>query len=86
MQETRFRQRYLDLLVNPEVRQVFKTRAYIISYVRQYLDKLNFIEVRAPQISTLWSSEFADYVIPTTNARFSLMPYDSLVLQGIYTS
>ncbi|CAM6101399.1 unnamed protein product [Calypogeia fissa] len=51
--ETRFRQRYLDLMVNPEVRQVFKTRAYIISYVRQFLDKLNFIEVETPMMNLI---------------------------------
>lgn len=50
-QETRFRQRYLDLMVNAEVREVFKTRTNIIRYIRRFFDNLNFIEVRALQKS-----------------------------------
>ncbi|KAH7514640.1 hypothetical protein FEM48_Zijuj11G0110800 [Ziziphus jujuba var. spinosa] len=44
-QETRYRQRYLDLMLNPEVQQVFRTRARIISYYRNFLDSLGFTEV-----------------------------------------
>ena len=44
-QETRYRQRYLDLMVNSEVRHILKTRANIISYVRKFLDDLDFLEV-----------------------------------------
>lgn len=44
-QETRYRQRYLDLMLNSEVRHIFKTRAKVISYVRRYLDNLDFLEV-----------------------------------------
>ncbi|KAK2656485.1 hypothetical protein Ddye_009537 [Dipteronia dyeriana] len=47
-QETRYRQRYLDLMLNPEVQQVFKTRARVISYYRKFLDNLGFIEVETP--------------------------------------
>ncbi|KAK1563344.1 hypothetical protein Q3G72_026261 [Acer saccharum] len=47
-QETRYRQRYLDLMLNPEVQQVFKTRARIISYYRKFLDNHGFIEVETP--------------------------------------
>lgn len=43
--ETRFRQRYLDLLMNEDVRQRFITRARIINYVRRFLDDLGFLEV-----------------------------------------
>ncbi|APV43986.1 lysyl-tRNA synthetase, class 2 [Dehalogenimonas formicexedens] len=46
--ETRFRQRYLDLISNPEVRDTFRTRARIISGIRKYLDSHNFIEVETP--------------------------------------
>ena len=41
--ETRYRQRYLDLLINPKVRTVFETRAAIIRYVRSYLDTRGFM-------------------------------------------
>ncbi|KAL0380790.1 UNVERIFIED_CONTAM: Lysine--tRNA ligase, cytoplasmic [Sesamum angustifolium] len=43
-QETRYRQRYLDLMLNMEVREIFKTRSKIISYVRHFLDERDFIE------------------------------------------
>ncbi|WP_226846827.1 lysine--tRNA ligase [Dehalogenimonas etheniformans] len=46
--ETRFRQRYLDLISNPEVRDTFRTRARIISGIRKYLDGRGFIEVETP--------------------------------------
>ncbi|XP_077220938.1 lysine--tRNA ligase, cytoplasmic-like [Tasmannia lanceolata] len=52
-QETRYRQRYLDLMLNMEVRQIFKTRANIISYIRRFLDKLNFLEVETPMMNMI---------------------------------
>ena len=45
LQEVRFRQRYLDLIVNPQHRDRFVTRAKIISYVRRFMDELGFLEV-----------------------------------------
>ena len=45
LQEVRFRQRYLDLIVNPQHRDKFVTRAKIISYVRRFMDELGFLEV-----------------------------------------
>ena len=44
-QETRFRQRYLDLILNDSVRQKFITRSKIISYLRSFLDQMGFLEV-----------------------------------------
>lgn len=52
-QETRYRQRYLDLMVNSEVRHIFKTRAKIISYVREFLDDLDFLEVETPMMNMI---------------------------------
>ncbi len=46
--EQRFRQRYLDLLLNPEVRERFNTRTKLLRYMREYLDGLNFWEVETP--------------------------------------
>jgi lysyl-tRNA synthetase class 2 len=46
--EKRHRQRYLDLIANPEVRDTFRTRARIISGIRKYLDGHGFIEVETP--------------------------------------
>lgn len=51
--EIRYRQRYLDLIVNPEVRETFLKRTKIIQAIRQYLDERNFIEVETPILSTI---------------------------------
>ena len=51
--ETRYRQRYLDLLLNPKVRSVFETRAAIIRYVRAYLDGRGFMEVETPMMNAI---------------------------------
>ena len=45
LKETRFRQRYLDLILNDYVRQKFLTRAKIITYLRRFLDQQGFLEV-----------------------------------------
>ncbi|CAH1449414.1 unnamed protein product [Lactuca virosa] len=52
-QETRYRQRYLDLMLNSEVRHIFKTRAKIVSYVRRFLDNLDFLEVETPMMNMI---------------------------------
>ncbi|KAJ4885744.1 Lysine--tRNA ligase [Raphanus sativus] len=52
-QESRYRQRYLDLMLNVEVRQIFKTRANIISYVRRFLDNQRFLEVETPMMNMI---------------------------------
>ncbi|CAL5333441.1 unnamed protein product [Camellia sinensis] len=52
-QETRFRQRYLDIMLNFEVRQIFKTRSKIISYIRSFLDNLGFLEVETPMMNMI---------------------------------
>jgi lysyl-tRNA synthetase class 2 len=46
--DTRFKQRYLDMIINPNVISIFRTRADIIRYVRRYLDDREFIEVETP--------------------------------------
>ena len=51
--ETRFRQRYLDLILNEDVRNKFKTRARIISYVRRFLDELGFLEIETPMMNMI---------------------------------
>uniref|UniRef100_A0A7M4ECU3 Lysine--tRNA ligase n=1 Tax=Crocodylus porosus TaxID=8502 RepID=A0A7M4ECU3_CROPO len=52
-QETRYRQRYLDLIMNEHVRQKFITRAKIISYLRIFLDNLGFLEVETPMMNMI---------------------------------
>eukprot|EP00798_Chlamydomonas_sp_ICE-L_P005736 gene5736-6026_t len=52
-QETRYRQRYLDLICNPEVRDNFVIRAKVISFVRKFLDTRNFLEVETPMMNLI---------------------------------
>ncbi len=52
-QETRYRQRYLDLIMNPEVRNIFITRTKVINYIRQYLNERNFLEVETPMMNMI---------------------------------
>lgn len=51
--ETRYRQRYLDLIINDHVRNKFIVRAKIISYVRQFLDNLGFLEIETPMMNMI---------------------------------
>ena len=51
--DTRYRQRYVDLIVNPEVRDVFVKRSQIIKEVRNYLDNRAFIEVETPVLHSI---------------------------------
>ncbi len=51
--ETRYRQRYLDLMANAETRQVFLTRTRIISAIRRYLDGHGFVEVETPVLQPI---------------------------------
>lgn len=51
--ETRYRQRYVDLIANAEVRKVFETRARIIRSLRRQLDELGFLEVETPMMQPL---------------------------------
>jgi len=46
--EKRYRQRYLDLIVNPNSKNVFKIRAKCISFIRKWLDNRNFLEIETP--------------------------------------
>ena len=52
-QETRYRQRYLDMIINEPVRQKFITRAKIINYVRKFFDKQGFLEVETPLMNMI---------------------------------
>ncbi|XP_042273558.1 lysine--tRNA ligase isoform X1 [Thunnus maccoyii] len=51
--ETRFRQRYLDLIINDYVRQKFITRAKIITYLRRFLDEMGFLEIETPMMNII---------------------------------
>ncbi len=51
--EIRFRQRYVDLMVNPEVKQNFIIRSKFIKHMRSYLDNMGYIEVETPVLNTI---------------------------------
>jgi lysyl-tRNA synthetase class 2 len=57
--ETRYRQRYLDLIANPEVRKVFVTRAKIVSSLRRQLEAHGFLEVETPMMQSLYGGAAA---------------------------
>lgn len=49
-QQTRYRQRYVDLIVNPEVRVTFETRSLVVRGIRHFLDQRGFLEVETPMM------------------------------------
>jgi lysyl-tRNA synthetase class 2 len=57
--ETRYRQRYLDLLANAEVRQTFVTRTHMVSAVRRFLDQRGFLEVETPVLQPIYGGAAA---------------------------
>jgi len=57
--ETRYRQRYLDLIANPEVRDIFVTRAKVISSIRRQLEERGFIEVETPMMQSVYGGAAA---------------------------
>ncbi|MBR2724664.1 MAG: lysine--tRNA ligase [Ruminococcus sp.] len=51
--DLRYRQRYVDMIMNPDVMDTFKKRTRIVSEIRNYLDSLNYFEVETPVLSTI---------------------------------
>jgi len=51
--ETRYRQRYVDLIANPEVREVFETRFKIISAIRRFMEGRSYLEVETPMLQPI---------------------------------
>ncbi len=51
--DTRYRQRYLDLMMNPDVRKTFETRSLIIRTIREFLHRREFLEVETPILNTI---------------------------------
>lgn len=57
--ETRYRRRYVDLIANPEVREIFRTRAAIVRGLREYLDNEGFLEVETPILQPIYGGAAA---------------------------
>ncbi|WAH37358.1 lysine--tRNA ligase [Alicyclobacillus dauci] len=66
--ETRYRQRYLDLIVNPEVREIFIARSKIVQAIRQYLDDRDYLEVETPTLHAIASGAHARPFLTHHNA------------------
>ena len=66
--ELRYRQRYVDLITNPNVREVFRKRAAIISTIRRDLDSRGFLEVETPALQPQYGGAFARPFVTHHNA------------------
>jgi lysyl-tRNA synthetase class 2 len=66
--ETRYRQRYLDLIVNPESRRVFETRARVMAAIRRFFNARGFLEVETPMMQPIAGGALARPFITHHNA------------------
>ena len=57
--ETRYRQRYADLAVNPQVREIFRIRANTVRAIREFLDQMDFLEVETPILQPIYGGAAA---------------------------
>jgi lysyl-tRNA synthetase, class II len=66
--EVRYRQRYADLAVHPDVREVFRLRARVVSGIRRFLDERHFLEVETPVLQALYGGAAARPFVTHHNA------------------
>lgn len=66
--ETRYRKRYLDLLVNEDVRDAFTTRSKVVSLFRRYMDDHGFMEVETPVLQPIYGGAYAKPFVTHCNA------------------
>lgn len=66
--EERYRQRYVDLLVNPRARQIFLARAKVVTFLRNFLDSDGFLEVETPVLQPIYGGASAKPFITHHNA------------------
>jgi len=89
--EIRYRQRYLDLMVNPDVKSTFIRRAQLIAYIRRFFDARGYVEVETPVMNVVASGAAARPFVTHHNAldlelnlRIALeLPLKKLVVGGI---
>ncbi len=84
--EERYRQRYVDLLLNPQVRNVFNTRTKLVSFLRKYLDDHGFFEVETPVLQPIYGGATARPFTTFHNAlksEFYLRIADELYLKRL---
>lgn len=66
--ELRYRQRYVDLIVNSDIRKTFRTRAKIISTIRRYFDSRGYLEVETPVLQPIYGGAYARPFVTHHNA------------------
>ena len=66
--ETRYRQRYLDLIVNPDSRRVFEVRSRVVSSIREFLTERSFLEVETPMMQAMAGGALARPFVTHHNA------------------
>ena len=84
--EARYRERYADLAVHPEVRQLFRTRALVVSALRGFMDTEGFLEVETPALQPLYGGAAARPFVTHHNAldrRMYLRIADELYLKRL---
>ena len=89
--DSRYRYRYVDLIANPEVAEVFRKRAKVINYIRNFLDNRDYVEVETPVLSNVASGAVAKPFTSHYNAlnadmflRIALeLPLKKLIVGGL---
>jgi len=84
--EQRYRQRYLDLIVNPDSRKVFETRSRITTWIRNFLDEHGYLEVETPVLQKLYGGAHArpfKTYYNALNREFYLRVSDELYLKRL---
>lgn len=89
--ELRYRKRWLDLIMNPEVRETFRVRSRILHLIREYFDSLHFLEVETPVLQSIYGGAEARPFTTKLNAldqdmflRISLeIPLKKLLVGGM---
>lgn len=84
--ETRYRQRYVDLIVNPDVKEVFLIRSRLIRAIQRFMDGQEFIEVETPVLQPIYGGALARPFTThhnTLDARFYLRIADELYLKRL---
>ncbi|MFW6143927.1 MAG: lysine--tRNA ligase, partial [Patescibacteria group bacterium] len=84
--EERYRKRYLDLIMNSEVRKIFRTRTNILTFLRNYLDKREFMEVETPILQPIYGGASARPFVThldTLDTDFYLRISDELYLKRL---
>lgn len=84
--EERYRQRYVDLIINPEVKKVFETRSQIVSLIRRFMGDKGFLEVETPTLQPIYGGATAKPFTTHHNAldsKFYLRIADELYLKRL---